>query len=106
MKDVSKSYGRIAALRDVSLTIGKGVTGLIGPNGAGKSTLIKIILGLIKLSQGSVRVFGVDPWVNGRNVRRRVGILHEKPRFPGWATGYDFVKFVGGLSGFEDPGLK
>lgn len=90
----------------MSLTIEEGVTGIIGPNGAGKTTLIKIILGLIKPSRGVVRVFGEDPWVKGKSVRRRIGVLHEKPSFPGWATGYNFLKFVAELRGIEKPGLE
>ena len=102
-EDLWKLYGRVEALRGVSLRIGSGVTGLIGPNGAGKSTLIKIILGLIRPTRGRVRVFGLDPWVHGESVRMRVGVLHEKPSFPGWATGYELLKFVARLRGIRNP---
>lgn len=103
LEGVSKSYGKVVALRDVSLSISEGVAGLIGPNGAGKSTLIKIILGLVKPSEGSVKVFGLDPWVQGEEVRGRIGVLHEKPRFPGWATGREFMKFIAKLKGLAKP---
>ena len=103
LKGISKRYGKVEALREVSLTINRGVTGLIGPNGSGKTTLIKIVLGLIRPTGGRVRVFGADPWVKGKYVRSRIGVLHEKPRFPGWATGYDFLKFVGELRGLREP---
>jgi len=76
------------------LKIEEGVTGLIGPNGAGKSTLIKLMLGLIKPTSGEIRVFGLDPWAHGEDLRRKIGILHEKPIFPKWATGYDLLKLV------------
>ena len=61
---VSKWYGQVIGLNDVSLAIGGGVTGILGPNGAGKSTLFKILVGRLKPSQGTVRLFGIDPWRN------------------------------------------
>jgi len=101
-RNLSKNYGGTAALNDITLTIGEGVTGLIGPNGAGKSTLIKIILGLMKPSRGTVRVFGLDPWVDGERIRKRIGVLHEKPVFPSWVTGYELLKFTGRLRGLRN----
>lgn len=103
LRNVYKRYGKVEALKGISITIDSGVTGLIGPNGSGKTTLIKLILGLIKPTQGLVRVFGVDPWIRGKQVRERIGVLHEKPMFPGWATGRDFLRFVGELRGVRDP---
>lgn len=97
-----KLYGKVEALKGVSLRIDRGITGLIGPNGAGKSTLIKIILGLIRPTRGIVRVFGLDPWVHGELIRKRVGVLHEKPRFPGWTSGYKLLKFVAKLRGVKE----
>ena len=61
-KNVSKQYGQISALTDVSLAISGGVTGILGMNGAGKSTLFKIIMGKIRPSGGQIRLFGEDPW--------------------------------------------
>jgi Cu-processing system ATP-binding protein len=76
---VSKSFGQVEAVRNVSLAIGKGeVFGLIGHNGAGKSTLFKLMLGLLPASAGKVRVGGVDTGsVQFRQVRRRIGYLPE-----------------------------
>lgn len=99
---LSKKYGKTLALHEVSLKLEEGVTGLIGPNGAGKSTLIKLILGLIKPTSGKITVFGLDPWTNGESVRRRIGVLHEKPSFPSWATGYDLLELVGKLRGVDN----
>ena len=56
---VSKWYGNIVGLNDVSIAINGGVTGLLGMNGAGKSTLFKLIVGKLKPSQGTVRLFGM-----------------------------------------------
>jgi ABC-type multidrug transport system ATPase subunit len=99
---LSKRYRKTLALNEVSLKLEEGVTGLIGPNGAGKSTLIKLILGMIKPTGGKIRVFGLDPWTRGESVRKRVGVLHEKPIFPGWATGIDLLELVGKLRGVND----
>jgi Cu-processing system ATP-binding protein len=76
---VSKSFGAIHAIRDVTLNIGAGeMFGLIGHNGAGKSTLFKLMLGLLTASAGSVRIGGVDSASAGfRQVRRRIGYLPE-----------------------------
>jgi len=100
---VSKMYGKVVALRKVNLRVEEGVSGLVGPNGAGKSTVIKAILGLIRPDKGTVRAFGLDPWTHGEDVRRRMGVLHEKPEFPRWATGYQLVRMVSEFRGIEDP---
>jgi len=99
---LSKRYRKTLALNEVSLKLEEGVTGLIGPNGAGKSTLIKLILGMIRPTGGKIKVFGLDPWTRGESVRKRVGVLHEKPIFPGWATGIDLLELVGKLRGVND----
>ena len=67
---VSKFYGQVVGLNDVSLAIDGGVTGVLGPNGAGKSTLFKMMMGRLKPPQGSVRRFGVDPWTSTAPYRR------------------------------------
>jgi ABC-2 type transport system ATP-binding protein len=60
----SKWYGRIIAVNDVSVTIGRGVTGLLGPNGAGKTSLLRCMSGQMRPSLGAVRLLGQDPWRN------------------------------------------
>jgi ABC-type multidrug transport system ATPase subunit len=62
IKDLSKTFGRVEALKGISLDIPRGrITGLLGPNGAGKTTLIKAMAGSVKSSSGSVSVFSHDP---------------------------------------------
>lgn len=100
---VSKAFGRVIALRNISFKIPRGVSALIGPNGSGKSTAIKIILGLIRADSGVVRVFEYDAWTEGEAARSRIGVLHEKPEFPRWATGYQLVRMVARLRGVKDP---
>ena len=57
---LTKNFGSVRALDDVSVKIGQGITGLLGPNGAGKSTLIKILLGLLRPSAGNGKLLGLD----------------------------------------------
>ena len=94
----SKWYGQVIGINDVSLAIDGGVTGILGPNGAGKSTLFKLLMGRLKPSQGSVRLFGVDPWSNTAPYRR-VGYVSESERLYDWMTGLDFVTTLARLHG-------
>jgi ABC-2 type transport system ATP-binding protein len=69
-KGLSKWYGNVIAVNDVTMDVGPGITGLLGPNGAGKSTLFRLATGLAKPSAGEIRVLGEDPWDNVRLLRR------------------------------------
>jgi ABC-2 type transport system ATP-binding protein len=71
---------------------------VLGPNGAGKSTLFKLLMGRLKPSQGSVRLFGVDPWTNTAPYRR-VGYVSESERMYDWMTALDFVTTLARLHG-------
>lgn len=94
-----KRYKDVAALDGVSAVVPAGkVIGLLGHNGAGKSTLIKLILGLIAPTGGSVTVLGGDPW--GRSaatLRRRIGYLPESIMFYGNLTGQEVIHYLAGL---------
>ncbi|HVA92497.1 MAG TPA: ABC transporter ATP-binding protein [Chloroflexota bacterium] len=80
VEGLSKQYGKIAALRDLNLTVAEGaVFGLLGPNGAGKSTLIKALVGALTPSSGKVRVLGLDPLGDRRDLRRRIGYMPQEP---------------------------
>ncbi len=82
VRGVSKSFGSITALRDISLSIDKGkVVGLLGPNGAGKTTLIKIILGILSRDRGYVELNGKDPF-RDPDARIGVGVVFERPNLP------------------------
>jgi len=94
----SKWYGEVIGVNDVSLAIDGGVTGVLGPNGAGKSTLFKLLMGRLKPNQGSVRLFGVDPWTSTAPYRR-VGYVSESERMYDWMTGLDFVATLARLHG-------
>src|SRR5277367_5055844 len=96
---VSKTYrGRVQALRDVSISVGRGeVVGLLGPNGAGKSTLVKIIMTVIRPTHASGSVLGAD--LGDRATLARLGYLPENHRFPRYLSGRQTLEFFGGLCG-------
>ena len=98
IESASKWYGEVIGLNDVSLAIDGGVTGVLGPNGAGKSTLFKLLLGRLKPSQGSVRLFGTDPW-ESTSPFRRVGYVSETEPLYEWMTGLDFLMTMARLHG-------
>jgi len=85
VNDLSRSFGRKAALDGVSFRATAGqVYGLVGSNGAGKTTLLKHLLGLLRATTGSVRVFGLDPVRDPVGALRRVGYLSEEHELPEW----------------------
>jgi ABC-2 type transport system ATP-binding protein len=91
-----KQYGRIWALKGVSLSVERGeIFGLLGQNGAGKTTLIKILLGITRATEGSAQLLG-EP-VGNVGVRKRVGYLPEDHRFPDYHTGASLLDFYGAL---------
>jgi len=103
LSDVSKIFPtpfrrrRVVALQHLNLEIARGeIYGLLGPNGSGKSTTLKIILGLIQPTRGSVRVFGRDNSIVA--VRRDIGFLPENAYFHKFLTGTETLRFHARLS--------
>lgn len=87
-------------LSDVSFSVGFGeIFGFLGPNGAGKTTTMKMILGLVKATAGSVELLGI-PWTNVQ-VHKRIGYLPESPYFYDYLTAEEFLTFYGGLAGLN-----
>src|ERR1700756_2564319 len=98
-RELAKSYGRIRALKGVSLSVQPGeIYGLLGQNGAGKTTLIKILLGIARRWSGEAELLGQR--AGTASVRGRVGYLPEDHRFPDYHTGYSLLDFYGGVYGF------
>ena len=95
---VTKRYGAVLGLNDVSLEVTPGITGLIGPNGAGKTTFLRLITGLLRASSGRARVLGGDVWSEPA-VRGRLGYCPDGEKLWGWMTGLTFVRTLGTLSG-------
>jgi ABC-2 type transport system ATP-binding protein len=95
-----KRYGRITAVDHVDLTVGAGdVYGYLGPNGAGKTTSLRMLLGLIRPDEGSARLFGRDPLVEGARALDGVAGFVEAPRFYPYLTGRRNLELVAALDG-------
>jgi ABC-2 type transport system ATP-binding protein len=99
---LSKWYGQVIGLNDVSLNIERGITGLLGPNGAGKSTLLKLITGQLKPSKGSVRVLGEPVWGNP-GIYLRMGLCPEQDAFYDRMTGLEWLMALLRLQGYGEP---
>ncbi len=99
---VSRWYGNVVAVNDVTMEIGPGVTGLLGPNGAGKSTLIHLMSGFLAPSSGTVTLGGEPTWHN-EQIYRRIGIVPEREAMYDGVTGWDFVLANAQLQRLPDP---
>jgi ABC-2 type transport system ATP-binding protein len=98
---LSKWYGQVSGLNDVTAAIPPGITGLLGPNGAGKSTFMKLMTGQIKPSKGTITVFGEPMWGNP-GVYRRIGFCPEQDAFYDRMTGLEWVTALVRLNGVTD----
>jgi ABC-2 type transport system ATP-binding protein len=98
---LSKWYGQVSGLNDVSVSIPAGITGLLGPNGAGKSTFMKLMTGQLKPSKGVVRVLGEPLWGNP-GVYARIGFCPEQDAFYDRMTGLEWVTALIRLNGLSD----
>ncbi len=98
--DLTRTYGRVSALRGVTLRVGPGErVCLLGHNGAGKSTLMKILAGQLLPSGGSVRVGGVDVAADPEGARRAMGFVPEEPALYDYLTAREFLELVVALRG-------
>lgn len=97
--ELGHAYGEIVALHDVDLEVPAGSVGLVGANGAGKTTLIKILLGILKPTLGSVAVLGRDVGSETLEIRSRVGYMPERPCLPLSQTAADFMVYAARLAG-------
>ena len=97
---LSKWYGEVIGLNNVTTQIGHGITGLLGPNGAGKTTLMGMITGQLRPSQGRLRVLDQSVW-NNPHVLSQIGYCPEGDAFWPDLTGWQFVHFLGRLSGLR-----
>jgi ABC-2 type transport system ATP-binding protein len=95
LQAVTKSFGRTAVLRGVTLRVDCGKTfAFLGRNAAGKTTTIRMLLGLLKRDDGSIRVLGLDPSREPLELRRRVGYLAEDQTMWGWMRVEEILRFV------------
>ena len=100
-EQLSKWYGQVSGLNDVTVSIPPGITGLLGPNGAGKSTFMKLMTGQLKPSKGTVRVLGEPIWGNPK-VYARIGFCPEQDAFYDRMTGLEWVTALVRLNGVTD----
>ncbi len=99
---VSKWFGSLVAVSDVSFEIGPGVTALLGPNGAGKSTMLRMLCGLARPSRGTVRVLGRDPR-SDVGLTRSIGLVPQQETVFEPLTAHGFVRLTATLHGLPDP---
>lgn len=103
--NVSKWYGNVIGINNVTVSIGPGVTGLLGPNGAGKSTFLQLVTGQLRPSKGGIRVLGHNPW-NNPWLYRQLGLCPEQDAFYEWMTGWQFVHTFAKLRGFSGTAAR
>lgn len=107
IENLTKVYGKFTALNGVSLTIGSGeIVGLLGPNGAGKSTLMKIVVGILRQTSGTVTVAGKNLAEDPESAKRSVGYLPENPSLYTGLTVKEFLSFVGKIRNVPDEALR
>ena len=102
LSDVSRWYGNVVAVNEVSFRLEPGVTGLLGPNGAGKSTLLHLIAGLLAPSAGAVTISGRSAF-GDPGVYREIGLVPEREAVYPFLTGREFVEANATLQGLPDP---
>ncbi len=98
---VSRWFGNVVSVSDVTFDIRPGITGLLGPNGAGKTTLLRMITGLAEVSDGTITVFG-EPVRNNPKMYSRIGVMSEHETVYQFMKGREFVKMMARLKGVDD----
>ena len=104
-ENLSKWYGEVMGVNDITLTIRPGITGLLGPNGAGKTTLIKLITGQLKPNQGEVKVLNQPVW-NNPDLTKQVGYCPDIELAYQFMSGFEFIAFFATLSGYDKAEVK
>ena len=100
-RNVSRWYGNVVAVNDITMDIGPGVTGLLGPNGAGKSTILHMIAGFLEPSKGTLTLDGTQTWKNPE-IYRRLGLVPERDSVYAFLTGRQFVHATAKLHKLRD----
>ncbi|MGD8902944.1 MAG: ABC transporter ATP-binding protein [Anaerolineae bacterium] len=107
MVNLTRYYASLAAVQDLSLTVEPGeLFGFLGPNGAGKTTTIRMIVGLLRPSAGTVTVAGHDVQREPLAVKRAIGYLAQTPLLYDKLTGREFLRFLGGLYSLSDEKIE
>lgn len=99
LRALTHDYGEVLALKDLTLEVPPGITGLVGANGAGKTTMLRLLLGLLHPTSGSMSVLGQDPQTHPLEVRARIGYMPEGDCLPKDQTAAEFVSYAARLAG-------
>jgi ABC-2 type transport system ATP-binding protein len=102
LERVSRWYGNVVAVNDITFALGPGITGLLGPNGAGKTTILHMLAGLLRPSSGRVLVDNTPAWRNPA-VYRQVGLVPEREAVYAFLTGRELSVLAAQLQGLPDP---
>ena len=100
LTNVTKLYGTVIGVNDVTLTLKPGAHGLLGPNGAGKTTFLNLITGQLKPTLGTIRMFGGNPW-NNASMFRRIGVSPGDEAMYSNVSGLEWVQYLVELQGFK-----
>lgn len=97
-----KSFGDKTALRQISFTVPAGqICGLLGPNGAGKTTLFRLLMGILKASEGQLKIDGLDAFEDRVAVKRLIGFLPDDPNFYSYLSGRETLELSAGMHGLD-----
>ena len=102
LQNVSRWYGNVVAVNDISMTLEPGVTGLLGPNGAGKTTVLHMMAGFLSPSRGTATIDGEPTWRNPE-IYRRLGLVAEREAVHGFLTAREFVHASAKMQKLPDP---
>jgi len=102
LQNVSRWYGNVVAVNDISMTLQPGVTGLLGPNGAGKTTVLHMMAGFLSPSKGTVTIDGRPTWRNP-SIYRSLGLVAEREAVHGFLTAREFVVACAKMQKLPDP---
>lgn len=99
---VTKSFGYKVALNNVSFAVPPGqICGLLGPNGAGKTTLFRLLMGILKATEGSITVDGLDAFEDRVEVKRLIGFLPDEPVFYSYLSGWEVLELSAAMHGLD-----
>ena len=94
LRDVTRLFGVVKAVDRLTLSVPEGaVCGLLGPNGAGKTSAIRMLMGHLRPTSGTVETLGADPWEHSEATRRRIAYVSENMELPGWMTPRAAMRF-------------
>ncbi len=103
---LTKRFGAVTAVEDLTVEIEAGIVGLVGSNGAGKSTLLKVMLGLLKATSGEAKVLDLDVVTDAMAIRERVGYMPEHDCLPADVSATEFVVHMGRMSGLPTTAAR